>query len=122
MDPGQCPVRCCQLGTLTLTHQTNVVWILWERFKFSACPKKVDAQLCISLFFVSRLEEVHGMANRIIKMREQLVAGLKKNGSSHNWQHVIDQIGMFCFTGLKPEQVLRQLMAEQAEKWISFHI
>lgn len=53
-----------------------------------------------------RLEEVHGMANRIIKMREQLVAGLKKEGSSHNWQHVIDQIGMFCFTGLKPEQVL----------------
>ncbi|KAK7913059.1 hypothetical protein WMY93_013270 [Mugilogobius chulae] len=53
------------------------------------------------------LEEVHGMANRIIKMREQLVAGLKKEGSSHNWQHVIDQIGMFCFTGLKPEQVER---------------
>lgn len=48
------------------------------------------------------------MANRIIKMREQLVAGLKKEGSSHNWQHVIDQIGMFCFTGLKPEQVLTQ--------------
>lgn len=54
---------------------------------------------------VCRLEEVHGMANRIIKMREQLVDGLKKEGSTHNWQHVIDQIGMFCFTGLKPEQV-----------------
>lgn len=60
---------------------------------------------CFS-FCDCRLEEVHGMANRIIKMREQLVAGLKKHGSSHNWQHVIDQIGMFCFTGLKPEQVL----------------
>lgn len=58
---------------------------------------------CFSLFL--RLEEVHSMANRIIKMREQLAAGLKKQGSSHNWQHVIDQIGMFCFTGLKPEQV-----------------
>ncbi|XP_063053527.1 aspartate aminotransferase, mitochondrial [Engraulis encrasicolus] len=53
------------------------------------------------------LQEVHTMANRIIKMREMLVANLKKNGSSHNWQHVIDQIGMFCFTGLKPEQVAR---------------
>lgn len=52
-----------------------------------------------------RLEEVHGMANRIIKMREQLAANLKNEGSTHNWQHVIDQIGMFCFTGLKPEQV-----------------
>lgn len=47
------------------------------------------------------------MANRIIKMREQLADGLKKEGSTHNWQHVIDQIGMFCFTGLKPEQVER---------------
>lgn len=55
--------------------------------------------------FDQRLQEVHGMADRIIKMREQLVAGLKNEGSSHNWQHVIDQIGMFCFTGLKPEQV-----------------
>lgn len=53
------------------------------------------------------LEEVHEMASRIIKMREMLVAGLQKEGSTHNWQHVIDQIGMFCFTGLKPEQVER---------------
>uniref|UniRef100_A0A8C9RCQ4 Aspartate aminotransferase n=1 Tax=Scleropages formosus TaxID=113540 RepID=A0A8C9RCQ4_SCLFO len=53
------------------------------------------------------LEEVNGMASRIIRMREQLVANLKKEGSTHNWQHVTDQIGMFCFTGLKPEQVER---------------
>uniref|UniRef100_A0A8C4S234 Aspartate aminotransferase n=1 Tax=Erpetoichthys calabaricus TaxID=27687 RepID=A0A8C4S234_ERPCA len=53
------------------------------------------------------LQEVKGMANRIIGMREQLVSNLKKEGSSHNWQHIIDQIGMFCFTGLKPEQVER---------------
>ncbi|XP_048402914.1 aspartate aminotransferase, mitochondrial isoform X1 [Stegostoma tigrinum] len=53
------------------------------------------------------LEEVKGMANRIISMREQLVSNLKKEGSIHNWQHVTDQIGMFCFSGLKPEQVER---------------
>ncbi|XP_029465097.1 aspartate aminotransferase, mitochondrial [Rhinatrema bivittatum] len=53
------------------------------------------------------LEEVKGMANRIISMREQLVSNLKKEGSIHNWQHITDQIGMFCFTGLKPEQVDR---------------
>lgn len=46
-----------------------------------------------------------GMADRIIGMRTQLVSNLKKEGSSHNWQHITDQIGMFCFTGLKPEQV-----------------
>ena len=53
------------------------------------------------------LVEVKGMANRIISMREQLVSNLKKEGSIHNWQHITDQIGMFCFTGLKPEQVER---------------
>ncbi|XP_043101708.1 glutamic-oxaloacetic transaminase 2b, mitochondrial [Puntigrus tetrazona] len=53
------------------------------------------------------LEEVKGMADRIISMREMLVNNLKNEGSTHNWQHVIDQIGMFCFTGLKPEQVER---------------
>lgn len=45
------------------------------------------------------------MANRIISMRTQLRDNLKKEGSSHNWQHITDQIGMFCFTGLKPDQV-----------------
>ncbi|KAJ6666120.1 hypothetical protein lerEdw1_001024 [Lerista edwardsae] len=53
------------------------------------------------------LAEVKGMADRIIGMRTQLVGNLKKEGSSHNWQHITDQIGMFCFTGLKPEQVER---------------
>uniref|UniRef100_A0AAA9TG41 Aspartate aminotransferase n=2 Tax=Bos TaxID=9903 RepID=A0AAA9TG41_BOVIN len=53
------------------------------------------------------LHEVKGMADRIISMRTQLVSNLKKEGSSHNWQHIIDQIGMFCYTGLKPEQVER---------------
>ncbi|XP_078256767.1 aspartate aminotransferase, mitochondrial isoform X1 [Rhinoraja longicauda] len=53
------------------------------------------------------LEEVKEMANRIISMREQLVSNLKKEGSIHNWQHITEQIGMFCFTGLKPEQVER---------------
>lgn len=53
------------------------------------------------------LGDVKGMADRIIGMREALKAGLEKEGSSHNWQHITDQIGMFCFTGLKPDQVAR---------------
>lgn len=51
------------------------------------------------------LKEVKHMADRIITMRQQLVDNLKKNGSSKNWQHITDQIGMFCFTGLNPQQV-----------------
>ncbi|TRY66411.1 hypothetical protein DNTS_003370 [Danionella cerebrum] len=34
------------------------------------------------------LQEVKGMADRIIRMREMLVSNLKKEGSTHNWQHV----------------------------------
>lgn len=50
------------------------------------------------------LKEVKFMADRIITMRQQLVDNLKKNGSKKNWQHITDQIGMFCFTGLNQQQ------------------
>ncbi|CAF0924024.1 unnamed protein product [Brachionus calyciflorus] len=53
------------------------------------------------------LQEVKGMADRIITMRKTLVENLQKEGSSHNWQHITDQIGMFCFTGLNEKQVER---------------
>merc|ERR1739838_530529 len=49
--------------------------------------------------------EVKGMADRIISMRTLLKDGLAKEGSIKNWDHVTDQIGMFCFTGMTPEQV-----------------
>ena len=51
------------------------------------------------------LKEVKFMADRIITMRQQLADNLKKNGSKKNWKHITDQIGMFCFTGLNPQQV-----------------
>lgn len=55
----------------------------------------------------SWLKDVKGMADRIISMRNKLRDGLKKEGSSKNWQHITDQIGMFCFTGMTPDQVDR---------------
>lgn len=51
--------------------------------------------------------DVKEMADRIILMRKLLRAELEKLGSPHNWQHITDQIGMFCFSGLSPEQVDR---------------
>jgi len=52
------------------------------------------------------LEEVKGMASRIITMRNQLRNHLEQTyGSRVPWNHITDQIGMFAFTGLKPEQV-----------------
>ncbi|OQR76086.1 aspartate aminotransferase [Tropilaelaps mercedesae] len=51
------------------------------------------------------LIDVKEMANRIISMRTRLRDGLKREGSSRDWKHITDQIGMFCFTGMTPEQV-----------------
>lgn len=34
-------------------------------------------------------------------------------GSSHNWSHITDQIGMFCFTGLKPDQVCKHTIIKK---------
>lgn len=47
------------------------------------------------------------MAERIQDMRVQLVAKLKEVGSTHDWSHVTNQIGMFAFTGMSAEMVDR---------------
>ncbi|KAK9814338.1 hypothetical protein WJX72_004134 [[Myrmecia] bisecta] len=52
-------------------------------------------------------EEVKGMADRIIDMRKLLRSKLEALGSPLSWNHITDQIGMFCFSGLTPEQVDR---------------
>ncbi|KOB66201.1 Aspartate aminotransferase, partial [Operophtera brumata] len=50
------------------------------------------------------LADVKLMADRIISMRTELRAGIEGAGNPHAWQHITDQIGMFCYTGLKPDQ------------------
>jgi len=52
-------------------------------------------------------KEVKIMADRIISCRKSLVNELKKVGSKRNWDHIVSQIGMFCYTGLKPDQVAK---------------
>lgn len=49
--------------------------------------------------------ECKEMADRIISMRTALKSALEEAGSTRNWDHVTSQIGMFCFTGISPEQV-----------------
>lgn len=51
------------------------------------------------------LAEVKTMADRIISMRDALKGGLEECGSKLKWDHITNQIGMFCYTGLRPEQV-----------------
>lgn len=56
-------------------------------------------------FLSFRLTDVKGMADRIIGMRTQLKDLLVKEGSKRNWEHVVNQIGMFCYTGINQDQV-----------------
>lgn len=53
------------------------------------------------------LQDVKGMADRIIAVRSTLRKNLENLGSKRNWQHITDQIGMFCFTGMNAEQSTR---------------
>ncbi len=45
------------------------------------------------------------MAERIISMRTLLRQNLEDLNSTMPWNHVTEQIGMFCFSGISPEQV-----------------
>lgn len=52
------------------------------------------------------LEELRGMSHRIQGMRATLKNLLVNEfGSKRNWDHVTNQIGMFAFLGISPEQV-----------------
>ncbi|KAI9310861.1 aspartate aminotransferase [Dichotomocladium elegans] len=54
------------------------------------------------------LGEVKLMADRIISMRTKLRNHLENDfGSKKNWEHITNQIGMFCYSGMTPEQVAK---------------
>jgi len=53
------------------------------------------------------LRDVKQMADRIISVRSSLRSNLEKLGSTRNWQHITEQIGMFCFTGMNADQSTR---------------
>jgi aspartate aminotransferase len=50
-------------------------------------------------------EELATMRARIREMREAMVTGLKDAGASRDFSFLLEQKGMFSFSGLSPEQV-----------------
>jgi len=60
------------------------------------------------------LQDVKGMATRIESMRSTLRQKLAEVGSTHDWSHVTSQIGMFAFTGLKPDEVQESMINKHA--------
>lgn len=57
------------------------------------------------------------MADRIIAMRSKLYNKLVELQTPGEWGHIKSQIGMFSFTGLKPEQV--DALAEKAHIYLT---
>lgn len=68
--------------------------------------------------FADWKRDISTMANRIIDMRQELrrllTEELKTPG---NWDHITNQIGMFSFTGLNPEQ--SKAMVEKAHIYLT---
>ncbi|KAI5308052.1 hypothetical protein KEM55_006696, partial [Ascosphaera atra] len=52
-------------------------------------------------------QDMKEMSGRIIAMRHALYDELKALGTPGKWEHIIEQVGMFSYTGLTPEQVRR---------------
>ncbi len=52
-------------------------------------------------------QEVASMRERILQMRRSLVAALKISLPGHDFNYLLQQRGMFSYTGLSPEQVKR---------------
>jgi len=74
-------------------------------------PPVHSAQLVIRVLgdearYARWCEELGSMSNRILEVRQRLREGLeaKEGVAPGAWKHVTDQIGMFSFTGLTPEQ------------------
>jgi aspartate aminotransferase, mitochondrial len=53
------------------------------------------------------IEECRGMAERISTMRTSLHEALSAAGSTKNWDHITKQIGMFAYSGLSKDQVMK---------------
>ncbi|RMZ81365.1 hypothetical protein DV738_g2243, partial [Chaetothyriales sp. CBS 135597] len=51
-------------------------------------------------------QDLRTMSGRILDMRKGLKAELDRLGTPGNWDHIVNQIGMFSFTGLTEAQVL----------------
>lgn len=52
-------------------------------------------------------QDLKTMSGRIIEMRKALRGKLEELGTPGTWNHITDQIGMFSFTGLTEQQVLK---------------
>ena len=54
-----------------------------------------------------RVDSLQMMSSRVKRMRQELYQRLRTKGTPGSWEHIVTQIGMFCFTGLSRKSVLQ---------------
>ncbi|XP_036402799.1 aspartate aminotransferase, cytoplasmic [Megalops cyprinoides] len=105
-----------RVGNLTIVAKDNenLTRILSQmekivRTTWSNPPSQGARLVAITLNTPGLFEEwkdnVKTMADRVLLMRAQLKAKLQALGTPGTWDHITEQIGMFSFTGLNPQQV-----------------
>ena len=72
----------------------------------------VDKVLNDEALYAEWRENIVTMSKRISEMRAGLRERLEKLGTPGKWNHITDQIGMFSYTGLKPD-MCEWLIAEK---------
>ncbi|XP_022086536.1 aspartate aminotransferase, cytoplasmic-like [Acanthaster planci] len=65
----------------------------------------VSTALNNPVYFAKWKEHIKTMSGRIFEMRQALYQRLQSLGTPGKWSHIVDQIGMFSYTGLGPNQV-----------------
>lgn len=84
----------------------------WISRKEISTPGRYGATIAATVINTPELydqwrEDMRIMSSRIYSMRKAVVDGLKELGTPGTWTHVTDQIGMFSYTGLTRDQVLK---------------
>lgn len=109
-----------RVGNLTIVHKdaktTAAVksqLTLIVRAMYSNPPafgaRIVDTVLNNTVLLSEWYECLKIMSTRIIKMRQALYDELVRLGTPGTWNHIIDQIGMFSYTGLNGEPRYHQI-------------
>ncbi len=98
-----------------VTDSPKVTDVVMSRIKQLARPiysnppihgaRLVDTVLNDKALTTEWHSELKIMSGRMADMRKGIVEKLKQNGSTHDWKHITNQIGMFAYTGFTKEMV-----------------
>jgi aspartate aminotransferase len=107
---------CERVGNLTIVQKTPATrdavasqMTLLVRGMYSN-PPAFGSRIVATVLNTPELRQewmdcIQTMSSRIKQMRERLYNRLKELGTPGTWKHIVEQIGMFSYTGLNEKQV-----------------